>query len=494
MLNIKKMLAVALLLVITATALPLTSVSAAITGVYLSISAPSAQVVKEGGSISYTLNYTGAEAVMNLTKGHVGLAGFTGDISISKGSGRQMIVTVSNVKGVGEGKFITINGGTAISMADPTKLANGVEGLTFTIEAAKPVDDQKPVLNISAPNPAVVTEGGSVSFTLNYTDNVGIQTINLTQGHIGLVGFTGNVSISGSGNSQRVVTISNVQGTGAGKYITVNGGTAVDTSFLLADGKKSSEFTIQAKPQQDTVAPVLTIEGPSLGRIKEGATLTYVANYKDNVGVTYIGLSAKNIALNGFTADVAISGTGLASRTITLSNIKGAVGAGKNITITGGTAIDAAGNLANAASSKAFEIYKDEVKKDTTSPVLTIAGPSLGRISKGATLTYVANYRDDVAVANISLASNNVVLHGFSADVSISGTGLASRTITLSNVNGAVGTDKYISIVVGTATDAAGNRANSADSNTFEIYEEGSTPQPQPERPTDWIPNPNTGR
>ena len=104
-------------------------------------------------------------------------------------------------------------------------------------------------------------------------------------------------------------------------------------------------------------------------------------------------------------------------------------------------------------------------------------------------------------IKNISLVANNVTLNGFKANVTISGTGLTSRTITLSDIQGELGTGKNISITAGTAVDAAGNKANAASSNSFEIFEEKvedvkPEPQPQPEqqKPSDWIPNPNTGK
>ncbi len=462
----------------------------------LTISAPSASSVVEGGSISFTFNYSDNTAVktINLTTGHIGLVGFTGDIAISGTGLSQRTVTISNIKGVGNGKYITVNGGTAIDAEG--NLADGKTSSTFNVTAKTVADTVKPVLTISAPSASSIVEGGSVSFTLNYSDNVAIKTINLTKGHIGLVGFTGDIAISGTGLSQRTVTISNIKGVGNGKYITVNGGTAIDTSGNMADGKTSSTFNVTAKTVADTIKPVLTISAPNPAEIVEGGTVRFVFNYSDNVAIKTINLTKGHIGLVGFTGDVTISGTGLSQRVVTISNIKG-VGNGKYITVNGGTAIDTSGNMADGKTSSTFNVIAKTVEiPDTIAPVLKITGPSLGKISKGGSLVFVAKYSDNKAVTSITLTRENIKLNGFTADVQVTGTGLASRNITLSNIQGEIGNGKNITIVAGTASDAAGNKANEATSASFEIYEEKVPvdPEPQPEKPSDWIPNPNTGR
>jgi signal transduction histidine kinase len=107
-------------------------------------------------------------------------------------------------------------------------------------------------------------------------------------------------------------------------------------------------------------------------------------------------------------------------------------------------------------------------------------------------------YSDDKGIANIWLSSGSIVLNGFTANIRITGTG-NSRTITLSNVQGAVGGSKSISITGGTASDAAGNLSNAATSAAFIIVKDNDVPQdPKPQdqtnKPADWIPNPNTGK
>lgn len=352
-------------------------------------------------------------------------------------------------------------------------------------------------LSISAPSNYNPQAGQTITFTLTYSGDVG--NIMVGPGSVVLNGFTANKSISGTGNT-RILTLSNLQGTGSGKYVAVTGGTAISSTGDLsnsANSVTSGTFTISPAAPVDSSAPSLNITGPSAGSVAAGQTVTYVAKYTDNVGISNIWLSAGSIVLNGFTANKSITVSGN-DRIITLSNIQGSAGS-KSISITGGTAVDAAGNLANAATSAAFNLTQAPViPSDTVAPVLTISAPNPASIYNGQTVSYTASYSDDKGIANIWLSSSSIVLNGFTANIRISGTG-NSRTITLTNVQGAVGGSKSISITGGTAVDAAGNLSNAATSAAFAIVKDNVVPQdPKPQnpsdKPSDWIPNPNTGR
>lgn len=351
-------------------------------------------------------------------------------------------------------------------------------------------------LNISAPSNYNPKAGSTITFTLTYTGDVG--NIWLGTGSVVLNGFTANKSISGTGNT-RTLTLTNLQGVGSGKYVSVTGGTAISSSGDLsnsANSVTSGTFTINPATPTDTAAPVLTIGAPNPNSIYAGQTVTFVANYTDNVGIANNWLSSGSIVLNGFTANKSITVSGN-NRIITLTNIQGSLG-NKSISITGGTATDAAGNLANAATSAQFSLtQKPVVSTDTVAPVLNITGPNFASIYAGQTVTYTATYSDDKGIANIYLGNGSIVLNGFTANVRVSGTG-NSRTITLSNVQGSLG-NKSISITGGTAIDAAGNLANAATSAQFsikkdQIIPEDPKPQDPPNKPADWIPNPNTGK
>ncbi|MDF2866149.1 MAG: hypothetical protein K0R72_967 [Clostridia bacterium] len=344
-------------------------------------------------------------------------------------------------------------------------------------------------LNISAPSNYNPNAGGTITFTLTYSGDVG--NIWLGTGSVVLNGFTANKAISGSGNT-RTLTLSNLQGAGSGKYVSITGGTAISSTGDLsasANSVSSGTFTINAAAPSDTTKPTLTITAPSPSSIQAGNTVTFVAKYSDNVGIANNWLSAGSIVLNGFTANKSITVSGN-DRIITLTNVQGAVG-NKSISITGGTASDAAGNLSNAATSAQFALVQNQVAGDTVAPVLNITGPNYTSIYAGQSVTFVARYTDNVGIVNNWLGANSIILNGFTANKSITVSG-NDRIITLTNIQGALG-NKSISITGGTAVDAAGNLANAATSAQFTIVKQNTT-NPPVDKPADWIPNPNTGK
>jgi len=241
-------------------------------------------------------------------------------------------------------------------------------------------------LGISAPSNYNPKSGDTVNLTLNYTGDV--ANVWVGAGSVVLNGFTANKSISGSGNS-RTLTLSNLQGVGSSKSVSVTGGTAESSTGELSNSVTSGLFTINAAVPADTIAPVLTISGPNPNSVYTGETVTYVAKYTDNVGIANIWLGNGSIVLNGFTANKSITVSGN-DRIITLTNIQGSIGGSKSISITGGTAIDAAGNLANKATSSPFSIVERPTVKPpvVNPPVVTppvnkpadwIANPNTGK-------------------------------------------------------------------------------------------------------------------
>ncbi|MEG1990158.1 MAG: hypothetical protein RR144_03460 [Clostridia bacterium] len=370
-------------------------------------------------------------------------------------------------------------------------------------------------LDISAPSVRTLKEGESVQFTLKYSGNVG--QVNLVSGAIILNGFKSNIRIERIGtdtntNAVRRITLHNIQGTGTNKSVTIAAGTGTSGTGNMSNAITSSMFTIEPKtlPPVKNDPPKLTISGPNVTSIYPGQSVTYTANYSDDKGIGSISLISGAVILNGFTANIQISGTGN-SRTVTLTNVQGSEGNNKSITIAAGTATDGMGSMTNAATSSVFTIAKKPVDpivpSDTVSPILNITGPNPSSIYEGETVVYTANYSDDKGIANISLKNSSIILNGFTANIRISGTG-NTRTITLSNIRGAIGSGKTISIIKGTASDAAGNLCNNANSNAFTINQKPVDPVKPPvdppvypvdptppiNKPADWIPNPNTGR
>ena len=214
----------------------------------LSVTALSSTTVKEGGSVSFTLKYHGDIKLITLSEKSIGLDGFTATKKITV-SGNDRIVTLSNIKSTNNvytGKYVHIAGGTAIS--SDLQMVRELNTQVFTIV---PKDTKAPVLTISKANPTKVYNGGTVTYTLKYADDVKVKMITLNEKSLGLKGFTADKKVVINKDNTATVTLSNIQGEiGGNKVLYVAGGTAIDEDLNMANEVTAEAFTIEAKPEE----------------------------------------------------------------------------------------------------------------------------------------------------------------------------------------------------------------------------------------------------
>lgn len=341
-----------------------------------------------------------------------------------------------------------------------------------------------------------VKEGESISLKAYYACPNGIKVIALSNRSIQLPdGLTANVEVSATGNI-RTITLSNIQAAGGTYTVKIPSGTARSSS--ATDGRaNAASFKISVEGK----APTLTLSNPSSSTIYEGESVTFTATYANT---TLIALSNRSIKLSeGLTADITVTGSGN-TRTITLSNVKGSAD-GNTIYIPSGTGRN--GNKINGRTNEVTSNLFKVIKKVSQAPVLKISNPNPAKVYAGETVTYTLTYTDDVKVKEITLKDSDITLNGFKADKKIVINKDNTVTLTLSNIQGEVGS-KTISVAKGTAIDEDNNKANAANSVAFVIEkkveevkpEEPVKPEPQPEpvkpqpqKPSDWKDNPNTG-
>jgi len=225
---------------------------------------------------------------------------------------------------------------------------------------------------------------------------------------------------------------------------------AIDTSF--AGSVWATEGFLP-----DPEPPTITISAPSTELTNVGP-VTYTISYFCAYSVT---LSESDIILNKTgTADgiVSVGGSGLTTRTVTISNITGNGTLG--ISVAPGTASNNSGSCAGAGPSAAFAV-------DNVAPTVSIGPPSTS-ITKAGPVSYEITYSgaDAVTLAVVDVTLNKTGTAD--ATVAVSGTGVTSRTVTISNItgDGTLG----ISIDAATARDNAGNNAPAAGpSDTFVV-------------------------
>jgi len=389
-----KTISIFLLMAVVVSNLPLGTIVAGVRP-SVAISSPSTRTVEEGTSVTYTVKFSYADTVNDI-RDYINLNGFTANVNVS-GSGDARTVTLSNVQGTAGKKTISIDAGVASNdngnsyeTPDSTSFTlvekvvnnntnndtnnnvnNNTNNNTNNNVVVNNADKVRPSLSISSPSVKNVNVGGTVSYKVTFADNRGVSAINLTNADITLNGFTATVNISGTGNT-RTITLSNVQGAAGKKSIVIKSGVAIDAAGNASfESPVSESFTISAAAvaptTADVVRPSIAISNPSVKEVEAGGTVTYVITFADNREIAKVNLSNDYIVLNGFTADVKVTGEGN-TRTITLSNIKGEIGVKCNILIKKGAAEDASGNVTfESPVSESFRIVKKAATPTTSS-------------------------------------------------------------------------------------------------------------------------------
>lgn len=239
-----------------------------------------------------------------------------------------------------------------------------------------------------------------------------------------------------------------------------------------------------------------------------------------------IPFNSSYVVAHGFSANISVTRNSYTRYTVTLNNIRGN-SSGNYVEIKSGAAISNDG-LGAAYSSTAYSNSFNIKVNDNVAPSISIIGPSISSVNNGGTVTYIVRYTDASGVTNVNLYKNSIKLNGFTANISISGSGenskVVERKITLSNIQGTNGS-KYISIVAATASDYNGNRTNGVNSSPFKLVNRSVTSgnnttgssnvnsnsseqnvdentednqeekqEENNDKPADWVPNPKTGK
>lgn len=240
---------------------------------------------------------------------------------------------------------LTTNGGSITAAGQDANLTLPTPGASGSLGANKNliIDTTPPGVSLGAPSTSLTT-GGPVSWTVTYSDADSVSLVaNQVTVHSTGTADAGIVGVSGAG-ATRTVTLQSITGDGT-LAISLAAGTASDLAGNTAPGTDTSTAVTV-----DNLPPTLSIGAPSLSA-SAGADVTYVITYSGAAAVT---LQAADVTLNqtgDASANVAVTGSGTASRTITLSGITGNGTLG--ITLAAGTATDAAGNSAASAGPSA---------------------------------------------------------------------------------------------------------------------------------------------
>ena len=272
-----------------------------------------------------------------------------------------------------------------------------------------------------------------------------------------------------------------------------------------------------------------TVRIGNISNCSQGDSISFSVEFSGNnlVNGGSIPFNASYVTVHGFSANVGVIKNTYSRYTVTLNNVRGN-SSGNYVEIRSGAAI-ANDGLGSAYSATTYSNSFSIGSNDTVAPSISLIGPNISSVNNGGTVTYIVRYTDASGVANVNLYQNSVKLNGFTANVSISGSGenskVVERKITLSNIQGSNGS-KYISIVAATASDYNGNRTIGVNSSPFKLVNRGAVNSSgsssssgqnsngngdqnndsaseetkeenngeNKDKPADWVPNPKTGK
>lgn len=268
-----------------------------------------------------------------------------------------------------------------------------------------------------------------------------------------------------------------------------------------------------------------TVRISNISNCSQGDSISFSVEFSGNnlVNGGRIPFSSSYVTVHGFSANIGVTKNTYNRYTVTLNNVRGNA-SGNYIEIKSGAAI-ANDGLGSAYSATTYSNSFSIGSNDTVAPSISLIGPNISSVNNGGTVTYIVRYTDASGVTNVNLYKNSVKLNGFTANISISGSGenskVVERKITLTNIQGTNGS-KYISIVAATASDYNGNRTIGVNSSPFKLINKGAINssgnssnssqnssgssdqsssdstsaenQENKEKPADWVPNPKTGK
>lgn len=219
-----------------------------------------------------------------------------------------------------------------------------------------------------------------------------------------------------------------------------------DAQRCLVTAQTTQTGTFVIAKNTDTTPPLVAVSAPYPSATNSGP-IAFTVSYTDADIVT---LSTGDVTVHSTGtatySSVAVSGSGLASRTVTVSGLSG--NGTLSIELASGTAADAAGNLAGSASSTSSALI------DNVNPTVASISRAGGTPTRATTVNFTVTFSESV----IGVAAANFAMTGSGVSASIStptGSG-TTWNVAVSSMVG-VGTLGLNLNSTSGITDAAGN-------------------------------------
>ena len=421
-------------------------------------------------SVNFSVTFSESVTGVDASDFSLATSGVTGaSISGVTGSGSSYIVTVNTGSGDGSVGLNVVDDDSVVDAAGNPLGGSGAgngnfTGEVYTVQKSAPI-----VLSVTRVGSAS-THAASVDFNVTFSQNVtGVDATDFALTTTGVTG-TSVSNVSGSGSAY-TVTVNTGSGDGTIRLDVVNDGSIQnDTSSPLASGFTTGEvFTI------DKTAPFVTSIVRADANPTTAASVHFTVTYSEVVtgvsaqdwalttsGVTGASVTATNGS--GTTYDVTVN-TGSGDGTIRLD------------VQTGGTVIDAAGNLlaTGFTSGESYTI-------DRTAPAVQSIARANTNPTGAASVDFTVTFSEAVSgvdSADFSLATSGVT------GASISGvTGSGSSYTVSVNTGSGSGTVGLNLVDNDSIADAAGNLLGGSGAGNGNLTGEVYTVQKAPLAPT----------
>lgn len=390
----------------------------------------SSNIGNASSTFRWELNFTGADLIQ-LSSSDLSLTGASaGCTTTITGTGlSQRIVEITGCSSNGS-LSLSLAPGVAKDLANNSSASLSLTGIT--------IDNSAPILSLSTATPTSGNSGTTFNWTLDIT---GADSVNLSSGNITLSGTTAgcSVSVSGSGLTQRLISVSGCTGTGTLGF-NITSGIATDISGNLSPAITSSTVTVS------NLGVTLSLSNPSNTAIRSTTqsqiTLTYA-------NANSYSITTSDITINGASAGCtkALSGSG-PTFTLTIANCTG--NGTITVSVAAGTATDGT-TSASAAGPSA------NILVDNTAPTIAVSGPSPSMGNSTTSFSWILNFTDASSV-NLTTSMFNILGDATGCVKSISGTGLSTRTFSISGCTGSGSLD--VALDSGAISDSAGNSSS----------------------------------
>ena len=416
-----------------------------------SIGSPSSSVLNSSGTTTFPVTYSVPNGSSATVTSVVANSGWW----IAAGNNTNY-VTVNTVTGNAT-CFVTVSGASLTSRNLALSNCTGNGTVTVSIATGTATDSNGNASSIAGPSATITVDNAAPTPTISipvsnaYTNS----TSNFAVSGACEAGLS--VTISGSG-VQTPTTVSCASGTYSGTITLASGDGTKAITVSQTDVAGNTGTSAATSINLLTTLPVVTITSPISGAASNTGGILFTGTCKSGLLVYFSGTGVPT------TETTACTG-GAYSQFVTFSAGDGS----KTIAV---SQTDLASNTSLPLSVS--------VVADTTAPVVTIGSPSSAAVNTNTAVNYTLSFGDGsgsgVAAVNMSLSNITVATTGTASCTSaLTGSGLSTRTVTLSSCsgNGTVA----MSVAAGVVTDNAGNNSIlTGPSASFSVNNTAPTP------------------